>query len=175
MESTFDGLAGVLEEAMNEIRTKFKEASKHAGIWESLQAFAAAVDWTEPWLIALLAFQALLLVSVIILRKSWNYNVGVLVLAAGTVYNAQRLNRLLGDHWRSFAGQPYFDEQGVFISAVVSAPLLLTMFVQLVSYLCQASGLLVDMKRKELRYKARQRARQERAATGAQADTKKTS
>ncbi len=46
MESTFDGLAGVLEEAMNEIRTKFKEASKHAGIWESLQAFAAAVDWT---------------------------------------------------------------------------------------------------------------------------------
>ncbi len=35
----------------------------------------------EPWLLALLAFQALLLVSVIILRKSWNYNVAVLVLA----------------------------------------------------------------------------------------------
>lgn len=48
------------------------------------------------------------------------------------MYNAQWLNRVLGDHWRSFAGQPYFDEQGVFISAVVSAPLLLTMFVQLV-------------------------------------------
>lgn len=52
--------------------------------------------------------------------------------SAGTVYNAQRLNKLLGEHWRSFAGQPYFDDQGVFISAVVSAPLLFTMFVQLV-------------------------------------------
>lgn len=45
MESAFDGLAGVMEEAMKEIMAKFKEASKHAGIWESLQAFAAAVDW----------------------------------------------------------------------------------------------------------------------------------
>jgi hypothetical protein len=54
------------------------------------------------------------------------------VYAAGTVYNAQRLNKLLGEHWRIFAGQPYFDDQGVFISAVVSAPLLFTMFVQLV-------------------------------------------
>jgi hypothetical protein len=58
------------------------------------------------------------------------------LLAAGTVYNAQRLNALLAQHWRSFARQPYFDEQGIFISAVVSAPLLLTMFVQLVSRKC---------------------------------------
>ncbi|KAK9909857.1 hypothetical protein WJX75_008468 [Coccomyxa subellipsoidea] len=174
MESAFDGLAVVMEEAMKEIRSKFKEASKHAGIWESLQAFAAAVDWQEPWLIGLLAFQALLLGSVIVFRKSWNYNLIVLILAAGTVYNAQRLNKLLGEHWRIFAGQPYFDDQGVFISAVVSAPLLFTMFVQLVSYLCQTSQLLVDMKRKELRYKARQRARQERLATADKGETKKT-
>lgn len=52
--------------------------------------------------------------------------------AASTVYNAQRLNSYLAQHWQAFARQPYFDEQGVFISAVVSAPLLLTMFTQLV-------------------------------------------
>ena len=52
--------------------------------------------------------------------------------AAVTVYNAQRLNSYLARHWQAFARQPYFDEQGVFISAVVSAPLLLTMFTQLV-------------------------------------------
>ncbi|BDA42922.1 probable transmembrane protein 18 [Coccomyxa sp. Obi] len=175
METAFDGIAGAMEEVIKEIREKFREASKHAGIWESLKAFVAAVDWKEPWLIALLAFQALLLVSVIVFRKSWNFNLVVLVLAAGVVYNAQRLNRLLAEHWRSFAGQPYFDEQGVFISAVVSAPLLLTMFVQLVSYLCQASQLLIDMKRKELRYKARQRARQERVAAGGTGESKKSS
>ena len=206
------------------------------------------------------------------------------VTTAGTVYNAQRLNKLLAQHWRSFAGQPYFDEQGVFISAVVSTPLLLTMFVQLVraalqcnaccsltvsqeglsfrvhagkvpnvsiagsplpmrillpwvlivavrpcctsiwgldfarpfgsfmsvepfslsegvimcvlislefactgnlsgnacfdgqvSYLCQTSQLLIVMKRKELRYKARQRALQERAAVVGTRESKKSS
>lgn len=45
MESTFDALSGALEGVMKEIRYKMKEASQHAGIWESLQAFAAAVDW----------------------------------------------------------------------------------------------------------------------------------
>lgn len=60
-------------------------------------------------------------------------------MAAATVYNAQRLNALLGQHWKSFAGQPYFDDQGVFISAVVSAPLLITMFVQLVTPLSPAA------------------------------------
>lgn len=48
------------------------------------------------------------------------------------VYNAERLNRLLGQHWHRFARQPYFDAHGVFISTTVSAPLLLAMFLALV-------------------------------------------
>ena len=51
---------------------------------------------------------------------------------AGVVYNAQRINTYLREHWKAFARQPYFDEQGIFISAVVSAPLLLIMLIQLV-------------------------------------------
>jgi hypothetical protein len=38
-------------------------------------------------------------------------------------------------HWKAFARQPYFDDQGVFISALVSAPLMLIMLVQLVRLL----------------------------------------
>ena len=48
------------------------------------------------------------------------------------VYFAERLNRLGARHWRSFAGQDYFDPHGVFASALLSAPLLLVMFVILV-------------------------------------------
>lgn len=58
--------------------------------------------------------------------------------AAGIVYNAQRMNTYLREHWKAFARQPYFDEQGIFISAVVSAPLLVIMLVQLVR--CQAAS-----------------------------------
>ena len=49
------------------------------------------------------------------------------------MYNAQRINGYLHRHWAAFAQQPYFDEQGVFISALMSGPLLAIMLVQLVS------------------------------------------
>ena len=46
MEAAFDGISGALDEVLKDVRAKFQEASKHAGIVESLQAFIAAVDWT---------------------------------------------------------------------------------------------------------------------------------
>lgn len=46
MSSTLDGLSASVDDFFRELREKFREASKEAGIWESLQAFAAAVDWT---------------------------------------------------------------------------------------------------------------------------------
>lgn len=48
------------------------------------------------------------------------------------VYSAERLNALGGRHWQRFAGQNYFDGSGIFVSAVLSAPLVFTMFVILV-------------------------------------------
>jgi hypothetical protein len=51
----------------------------------------------------------------------------------GVIFFAEQLNALAGAHWQSFAGQDYFDERGVFFSALVSAPLLCLMFVILVS------------------------------------------
>ena len=38
-------LTDTVEQVLAEIRQKFKDSSQHAGIWESLRAFAAAVDW----------------------------------------------------------------------------------------------------------------------------------
>ena len=48
------------------------------------------------------------------------------------VYFSERLNRALGRHWKSFAGQPYFDKHGIFISAILSAPLVADMVIILV-------------------------------------------
>lgn len=48
------------------------------------------------------------------------------------VYNAERLNALAARHWRSFSRQNYFDKQGIFTSALLSGPLLVIMFAQLV-------------------------------------------
>ena len=46
MSGSLDGLSATLDEAFRDIREKFREASKEAKIWDSLQAFAAAIDWT---------------------------------------------------------------------------------------------------------------------------------
>ena len=51
MSGTLDGLSAAVDEVFRDIREKFREASKEAKIWEYLQAFAAAVDWTVmAWL-----------------------------------------------------------------------------------------------------------------------------
>lgn len=52
--------------------------------------------------------------------------------AVGIVYMGERLNKLGARHWRSFAGQNYFDPRGVFYSVMVSGPLMLAMFIVLV-------------------------------------------
>ena len=45
---------------------------------------------------------------------------------------AEQLNLLGRQHWARFSTQNYFDPQGVFMSTLVSAPLLLIMFTVLV-------------------------------------------
>lgn len=54
--------------------------------------------------------------------------------AALVVFNAERLNSLAAQHYQSFTDQPYFDKHGIFFSALISAPLLLSMFILLVSF-----------------------------------------
>ena len=86
----------------------------------------------ERWLQGLLGVQACLFLSAILLRRVPAAQAGLFFLAAGIVYFAERINDLAARHWQSFATQDYFDAHGIFYSAVVSAPLLATMFVILV-------------------------------------------
>lgn len=234
LQTLQDDLGGVLDFVINDLKSKWKEMSGGPSVFDSLKAFIAAVDWKvrpgglgaggcqlqahppclerrppqlqERWLVGLLSFHALLLLTVIIFRKNWRVqgatffgigappalgrHRGVLAgrrsvqrpvhhfitrscssahphprlrcLAGGIVYNAERINGLAAKHWRAFAGQPYFDGHGIFTSAVLSAPLLLAMFVILINYLLATASLLIKMKRKELQVKARQ----QRAAGG---------
>lgn len=85
--------------------------------------------------------------------------------AVSIIYNADKLNRIAAQYWKAFSRQNYFQENGVFISAVVSAPLLLTMFIILLNYVLQSIDSLVEMKRRELLYKARQQHHRENKGT----------
>jgi hypothetical protein len=58
-----------------------------------------------------------------------------LVHAASVIFLAETLNRLGSKYWQFFSKQDYFDQRGVFFTAVVSGPLVIDMLVVLVSIL----------------------------------------
>lgn len=52
--------------------------------------------------------------------------------AASVIYFGERINTLAAAHWQKFATQAYFDPNGAFFSALVSLPLVFTLFTVLV-------------------------------------------
>ena len=44
MEGAY-GIADAINNVLADVRQKFKDANAQEGMWQSLQAFAAAVDW----------------------------------------------------------------------------------------------------------------------------------
>ncbi|KXZ42756.1 hypothetical protein GPECTOR_120g423 [Gonium pectorale] len=101
-----------------------------------------------------------MMLTAIFTRKKTPVQVAVFMIAASITFVSERLNKLGAEHWKRFATQNYFDPSGVFMSAVVSGPLLLVLFIVLVNYLRNCVALLVEAKKKELIWRAKQRAKE---------------
>ncbi|KAF5837086.1 transmembrane protein 18-domain-containing protein [Dunaliella salina] len=113
--------------------------------------------YEEPWIITILVFQMVLLTLSIMTRKKGGIQAALFVFACVIIYMGERLNALGAKHWDRFATQNYFDQNGSFFTTIVSGPLLVLLFIVLVNYLLSCVKLLVEAKRKELKFKARQR------------------
>ena len=72
---------------------------------------------------------------------------------AAVVRSAEWLNGLGAVHWENFASQNYFDKGGIFIGIMLCGPLLLDCMMMLVMFVAEASQLLVNVKREELKRK----------------------
>ena len=117
--------------------------------------FYYAVDWTETWILALLANHALLFAMAFLTRRVPAVQTAIFLVVLLAVACAERLNAVGNEHWREFATQNYFDPHGVFLAVVFCAPLLLAAFVIMLNALCMTSSLLVQVKKMEFRTKAR--------------------
>ncbi|PNW87543.1 hypothetical protein CHLRE_02g142150v5 [Chlamydomonas reinhardtii] len=157
-------LTGPLEEVFKDLKRQWKDFQEAEPFLHVVQGFIHAIDWRERWIIGILVFHAVMLLAALTTRKSSLIQGTIFLIAAATVWGSERLNALGAEHWQSFAGQNYFDRTGVFMSVLVSGPLLLAMFIVLINYLISCSAMLVEAKRKELKYKARQRAAAEKKA-----------
>ena len=65
---------GVLQDAM-------AQSVGPEGVWENLQAFYHAVDWSENWIRALLASHALVAVLIFLTRSNFNAQAALFLLS----------------------------------------------------------------------------------------------
>ncbi|KAK4276062.1 hypothetical protein QN277_019052 [Acacia crassicarpa] len=149
MDEHFDQVADLVQKLSSELHTGMRPAI------DNFLGFFHAIDWKEPWLMGLLAFHVVLLLVVIISRKQTNFQMCLFLLALAGVYLAERLNSFLGKNWKSFAGQNYFDSQGLFLSVLWSGPLLVIAMIILINTLFSLCYMIVRWKRAELRHRAR--------------------
>ena len=152
-EPTIDALERILSSA------NFSGAYRDAK--SDFMGFVHAIDWSERWLLALGAYHIFIWSLVVALRRSQDAQMVLLFVILASVYTAEYINAFAGEHWREFAGQNYFDRRGVFISIMYSAPLLCAAMFILLNALRTASRLLVQVKRRELRANARQKAKKQ--------------
>ncbi|GIL81563.1 hypothetical protein Vretimale_743 [Volvox reticuliferus] len=166
-------LVGPLEEVFKDLQRQWKAFQNSEPFLHVLQGFIHAIDWREPWIVSVLVCHAVMLIVALTTRKRGAIQLSLFLLSGGIIFNAERLNRLGAKHWQEFAGQDYFDSAGVFMSAVVSGPQLMVMFIVLINYLISCAGMLVEAKKRELIYKAKQRAKLAKAAEASPGSSKK--
>lgn len=77
----------------------------------------------------------------------------IMVLIGVIVRGAERLNDYAAQNWQEIATQDYFDERGVFVTALLCTPLLFDSLIMLVCFLREAGSLLIQVKTAELKNK----------------------
>ena len=150
-------LNSIADGVLNDILQK---QMKPQSTWENIQAFKSAITWGEPFILSLIAMHILILFGMMysVKRGGITSQFGILISIFAIVRMAERLNNLGAEHWETIATQDYFDSQGVFVSLMVCLPLMIIAVVMLLSLLRESAGLLVTVKRNELKAKAKARA-----------------
>ncbi|CAI9268110.1 unnamed protein product [Lactuca saligna] len=149
MNEHMDQMQELVEKISSELRIGMQPAM------DNFIGFFHAIDWKEPWLVGLMVFHFVTLIIILTSRKNINFQMSLFLLSLVGVYLAERLNTVLSDNWKSFAGQNYFDRNGVFLSVLWSGPLLVFSLIILVNTLFSLCQLMVKWKRAELRHRAK--------------------
>ncbi|KAI3683775.1 hypothetical protein L1987_84290 [Smallanthus sonchifolius] len=149
MNDHLDQMQEIVEKISSELRIGMQPAM------DNFIGFFHAIDWKEPWLVGLMVFHFMVLITIVTSRKNINFQMYLFLLSLAGVYLAERLNTVLSDNWKSFAGQNYFDRHGVFLSVLWSGPLLVFATIILVNTLFSLCHLIVKWKRAELKHSAR--------------------
>ncbi|XP_014892283.1 transmembrane protein 18 isoform X2 [Poecilia latipinna] len=126
----------------------------------SIWTFLMSVQWSEPWLIGLIAFHVLCLFLTVVTCKFYRAQICHFLVIVGLVYSAEYLNELAAMNWRSFSNFQYFDSKGMFISLVYSIPLLLNAVIIVMVWVYRTFSTMTELKTLQLKRRARREKRE---------------
>jgi hypothetical protein len=117
--------------------TMARSGGAPSGLWEEAAAFAHAVTWHEPFIVALLALHLATFCAAVLLRGRALPLMALLGGALALTSSGARLNALGAAHWNAFASQDYFDRRGVFFALLVAGPqILVALFIVVSTRAC---------------------------------------
>ncbi|XP_047429024.1 transmembrane protein 18 [Mugil cephalus] len=125
----------------------------------SIWTFLMSVQWSESWLIGLLAFHVVCLFLTVVTCRYYRAQICHFLLIVALVYSAEYLNELAAMNWRYFSRFQYFDSRGMFISLVFSIPLLLNAVIIVMVWVYRTFSTMTELKTLQLKRKARREKR----------------
>lgn len=126
------------------------------GLAEHFAAFRSAINWSEKFVLVLIAFQVVMFFLCLYVSqrdRALAPKLIVMTFIFVVVRSAEWLNSLGEEHWESFATQDYFDKRGLFVGVMLCGPLMLDVLIMLFFFIREASSLLVQVKRTEIQRK----------------------
>ena len=145
---------------------------------EHLQAFKAAINWSEPFILCLIAFHVLVFtftLTMVFKKTPTNPTFQLIFLATITIIcrMAGRINTYGQQHWEDWGiTQNYFDSQGFFVAVCLCVPLMISCLIVLIKLLFEAGSLFIEVNRMKLKKQMQQ---QQKAKKGNNENNKKKS
>ena len=180
MEDIINEIARAHEEVMSQLPIpswdNISDAWAQPGVLDGVRRFIAAIDWNEPFFMYLGGFHLLFLLFSLYMIFGYKGGVGknpmgaliLIIVSAGLVLLASPLNNLGREYHETLFPVPvtidektgamtvgavpgnYFDEDGLFISGVYSAPLMLIAFCAQIRLLIAVSSMMISVKKRQL-------------------------
>ncbi|GCC22683.1 transmembrane protein 18 [Chiloscyllium punctatum] len=112
----------------------------------SLWSVLLSVQWSEPWLIGLLAFHAFCFLLTLTTVKFYRFQIAHFLFMIVLVFCAEYINEMAALNWRLFSMYQYFDSNGMFISLVFSTPLLLNTMIIVIVWVYRTLATMTELK-----------------------------
>ncbi|KAJ3417188.1 hypothetical protein HDV05_006394 [Chytridiales sp. JEL 0842] len=129
--------------------TSFDRALK--GFMKDSRRFVTAIDWSEPLILSMLTFHLLSFLFILWNRNNTTFLSLALFTLAFLPLSAEHINAWASRNHALLASTNYFDKNGLFISTLLSGPVVVNLGLVMMFLLRGVVRLMVDVKKKQLK------------------------